>query len=463
MEKMWQGRFSEDSSELLEEFNASINFDKNLYEFDIKGSIAHAKMLGSCGIISNDESQKIISGLEQILEEIKNDEFEFKISDEDIHMAVEKRLSQIIGVKIGGKLHTARSRNDQVAVDFRMYVLSKNREIANLILDLITTIKDIAKENLDTLMPGFTHLQHAQPVSLAYHMMAYANMFKRDCERFMESFHRNNLNPLGSAALAGTPHKIDRFQTSKILNFNAPTSNAMDSVSDRDFALEILFNISVLFMHTSRLCEELILWSSQEFRYITISDKFATGSSIMPQKKNPDVAELIRGKTGRVYGNLFGLFTTMKSLPLAYNKDMQEDKVGVFDSVKTTYESLVILTQMLKTTKFSKENMLKACKIGHLSATDLADYLVREKNIPFRKAHFITGKCVALAESKGLDLSELLLDDLKSVDENIDENALISLNLEKSKESRQSYGGTSNKSVLNQILEIEEFLKSQKI
>lgn len=463
MEKMWQGRFSEDSSELLEEFNASINFDKNLYEFDIKGSIAHAKMLGSCGIISNDESQKIISGLEQILEEIKNDEFEFKISDEDIHMAVEKRLSQIIGVKIGGKLHTARSRNDQVAVDFRMYVLSKNREIANLILDLITTIKDIAKENLDTLMPGFTHLQHAQPVSLAYHMMAYANMFKRDCERFMESFHRNNLNPLGSAALAGTPHKIDRFQTSKILNFNAPTSNAMDSVSDRDFALEILFNISVLFMHTSRLCEELILWSSQEFRYITISDKFATGSSIMPQKKNPDVAELIRGKTGRVYGNLFGLFTTMKSLPLAYNKDMQEDKIGVFDSVKTTYESLVILTQMLKTTKFSKENMLKACKIGHLSATDLADYLVREKNIPFRKAHFITGKCVALAESKGLDLSELLLDDLKSVDENIDENALISLNLEKSKESRQSYGGTSNKSVLNQILEMEEFLKSQKI
>ena len=438
MEKMWQGRFSESSSKLLEEFNASIHFDKNLYEYDIKGSIAHATMLGECGIIKKDESDKIAEGLKQVLAEIESGNFEFKTSDEDIHMAVEKRLSEIIGSEIGGKLHTARSRNDQVALDFRLYVLAKNLEISSLLLELISTLNSIAKENLNTLMPGFTHLQHAQPVSLAYHLMAYASMFRRDFERFASSYERNNLNPLGSAALAGTPHKIDRFKTTELLGFKEPTMNAMDSVSDRDFALEILFNISVVFMHMSRLCEELILWSSQEFSYIKISDKFATGSSIMPQKKNPDVAELIRGKSGRVYGNLVALLTTMKSLPLAYNKDMQEDKEGVFDSVQTAASSLIILNEMLKATTFNKDKMLKACKMGHLSATDLADYLVKEKNIPFRQAHFITGKCVAMAESKGLDLSEVTLSDLQSVDENMDEGALNSLNLENSKEARKN-------------------------
>lgn len=457
--KLWGGRFSEEGSKLLEEFNASINFDKKLYKFDIKGSASHAKMLAKQGIITPDESNQICAGLNQILDEIESGNFEFKISDEDIHMSIESRLSDIIGKEIGGKLHTARSRNDQVAVDFRQYVMSANLEVSKLILNLISTLKDIASLNLNTLMPGYTHLQHAQPVSLAYHMMAYSFMFMRDYERFISSFERNNLNPLGSAALAGTPHNINREFTSKELGFTAPTYNAMDSVSDRDFALEILFNISVLFMHTSRICEELILWSTSEFSFVTMSDKFSTGSSIMPQKKNPDVAELIRGKTGRVYGNLIGLLTVMKSLPLAYNKDTQEDKEGVFDSVESAKQSLIILTEMLKTTKFNSENMLKACQKGHLSATDLADYLVKEKNIPFRQAHHIVGECVAKAEELGLDLSQMSLDELSKIDKKIDNISV--LNLENSKEARKSYGGTSNSSVLEQIGIIENFLKNR--
>lgn len=458
MQKMWEGRFSEASSELLEAFNASINFDKNLYKQDISGSIAHAKMLGGCGILTKQESQKIIDGLKLILLEIDSGKFEFSISDEDIHMAVEKRLSDLIGKELGGKLHTARSRNDQVALDFRLYVLEKNKEISSLLLNLIKTFNDIAKQHQDTLMPGFTHLQHAQPISLAYHMLAYAFMFKRDYERLISSYERNNYSPLGSAALAGTPHSIKREFVANELGFIAPSSNAMDSVSDRDFALELLFNISLIFTHSSRLCEELILWSTSEFGYITISDKFSTGSSIMPQKKNPDVAELIRGKTGRVYGNLFGLLTVMKGIPLAYNKDMQEDKEGVFDSVKAAIESLIILNEMLKTTKFNKDNMLKACKIGHLTATDLADYLVSKKQIPFREAHFISGKCVAKAESLSKDISELSLDELKSIDERIDDGALAALNLQNSKEVRKSIGGTANISTNAQISQLDNFL-----
>ena len=461
MKKMWEGRFSEASSELLEKFNASIEFDKNLYFEDITGSIAHATMLGECGIITKNESKKIIKGLEQILKEFENGKFEIKISDEDIHMAVEKRLGEIIGAELGGKLHTARSRNDQVATDFRRFVLRSNLEISKLLLNLITSFNEIAKANLNTLMPGYTHLQHAQPVSLAQHLMAYAFMFKRDFDRLISSYERNNFSPLGSAALAGTPHKINRNQTAELMGFKAPLSNSMDGVSDRDFALEILFNISVIFTHTSRLCEELILWSSQEFGFITISDKFSTGSSIMPQKKNPDVAELIRGKTGRVYGNLMALLTTMKALPLAYNKDMQEDKEGVFDSVEQAKNSLVILNEMLKTTKFNEENMLKATKTGHLSATDLADFLVREKNVPFRQAHFITGKCVARAEKLGIDLSEISLKELRKIYADFDESAIEILNLANSKEARTSLGGTANASVKTQIKEIEKWLKSK--
>ncbi|WP_260953119.1 argininosuccinate lyase [Campylobacter sp. RM16187] len=456
---MWSGRFSEASSRLLEEFNASIGFDKNLYREDIAGSKAHAKMLGACGILKPDEAEAIIKGLDAVLTEIEEGKFEFKIEDEDIHMSVEKRLSEIIGSELGGRLHTARSRNDQVALDFRLYAQRSSLEIMNEIYSLISTLNSLASRHLDTLMPGFTHLQHAQPISLAYHLLAYAFMFKRDHERFSSSYGRNNLCPLGSAALAGTPHPIDREIVARELKFSGVTQNAMDSVSDRDFALEILFNISVLMTHASRLCEELILWSSQEFGFVTISDTYSTGSSIMPQKKNPDVAELIRGKTGRVNGNLIALLTTMKGLPLAYNKDMQEDKEGVFDSVHTALTSVHILNEMMKEAKFNEKNMLEATKKGHLSATDLADFLVREKNVPFRTAHFITGKAVAKAENLGVDLSELNSKQLKEVDENLDENAVKFLDLYASKEARTSLGGTSNLSVQKQMNSLNEWLK----
>ena len=456
---MWEGRFSEASSALLEEFNASIGFDRALWQEDIAGSKAHARMLGACGILKPDESEKIVAGLDAVFEEIKSGKFELKTADEDIHMAVEKRLSELIGSDLGGRLHTARSRNDQVALDFRLYVLKSGAEIFEKIRELVEALRDIASNHADTLMPGYTHLQHAQPVSLAYHLLAYAFMFRRDYERFVSSRERNNLCPLGSAALAGTPHPINRELVARELGFAGVTPNAMDSVSDRDFALEILFNVSVLMTHASRLCEELILWSSQEFGFVTISDAYSTGSSIMPQKKNPDVAELIRGKTGRANGNLVALLTVMKGLPLAYNKDMQEDKEGVFDSVATALASLEILKQMLKTAKFNEQNMLAMTRRGHLTATDLADYLVREKNVPFRRAHFITGKAVAYAENLGLDLSELNAQQLASVDESLGGDAVKFLDLRASKEARSSQGGTANASVNVQIEFLNEWLK----
>ena len=459
MKKMWEGRFSEASSALLEEFNASIGFDRALWQEDIAGSKAHARMLGACGILKPEESEKIVAGLDVVFEEIKSGKFEFKTADEDIHMAVEKRLSELIGSDLGGRLHTARSRNDQVALDFRLYVLKSGAQIAEKTRELVEALRDIASKHADTLMPGYTHLQHAQPVSLAYHLLAYAFMFRRDYERFASSRERNNLCPLGSAALAGTPHPINRELVAQQLGFAGVTPNAMDSVSDRDFALEILFNVSVLMTHASRLCEELILWSSQEFGFVTISDAYSTGSSIMPQKKNPDVCELIRGKTGRVNGNLVALLTVMKGLPLAYNKDMQEDKEGVFDSVATALASLEILKQMLKTAKFNEQNMLAMTRRGHLTATDLADYLVREKNVPFRRAHFITGKVVAYAENLGLDLSELNAQQLASVDESLDAGAVKFLDLNASKEARKSQGGTANESVAAQIEILNEWLK----
>ena len=457
-QKMWDGRFEEGSSELLEEFNASIFFDKKLYKEDITGSLAHAKMLCAIGVLSKDELSSIQSGLGQVLAEIESGKFEFSVSQEDIHMAVEGRLTEIIG-EAGKKLHTARSRNDQVATDFRLYVQKQNDNLAGLTKELIKTIVEISKKHTTTLVPGMTHLQHAQPVSFAFLMLAYASMFKRDFERFLDSKKRNNFSPLGSAALAGTPHKIDREMTAAELGFDAPTVNAMDGVSDRDFALEILFNISVLFTHISRLSEELILWSSYEFKWVTMSDKYSTGSSIMPQKKNPDVAELLRGKTGRVYGNLMGLLTVMKGLPLAYNKDMQEDKEGVFDSVETAVASLVILNEMLKTMKIEPDNMLKACRVGHLTATDLADYLVK-KGVPFRETHHISGKAVALAEKKGVDLSELTFEELKSIDNRIENDAMEVIKHINSMNARKSTGGTSEESVLTQIKYFDDFLVS---
>jgi argininosuccinate lyase len=368
-------------------------------------------------------------------------------------MAVENRLSQIIGTP-AGRLHTARSRNDQVATDFTLYVQDKTLDIKEKLKKLITTFVDIALKHSDTLIPGMTHLQHAQPINFGFHMLAYANMFKRDFERFTSSYERNNYSPLGSAALAGTPHNIDRFKTAELLGFTAPTNCALDSSSNRDFALEILFNIATSMMHISRISEELILWSSYEFGFVRMSDEYATTSSIMPQKKNPDVPELLRGKTGRAYGNLIGLLTVMKGLPLAYNKDTQEDKEGVFDSVETIEISLDILTAVMETLIINKENMEKACKIGHLTATDLADYLVQKQNIPFRTAYYITKDVVAYANGLTKDVSELTIEEVRASSselQSVSEDIIDCLNLRNSMNARQSFGGTSTSETNHQV------------
>ena len=462
MEKMWSGRFAQDASSLLEQFNASIMFDRKLYREDIEGSVAHAQMLAHQGILTQDELVSIESGMAQVLSEIEAGSFEWKIGDEDLHMAIEKRLTVIIG-EAGKKLHTARSRNDQVALDFRRYVLRKNNEIAEKIQLLMSIIVDISREHTTTLLPGMTHLQHAQPINFAFHLLAYVTMFKRDVERFESSYERNNISPIGCAALAGTPHNINREMTAKTLGFDSVSVNCLDTVSDRDFALEILFNISTLMMHISRISEEIILWSSYEFRFVELSDEYSTGSSIMPQKKNPDVPELLRGKTGRVYGNLMGLLTVMKGLPLAYNKDTQEDKEGVFDSIETIEMSLEILGEALKTMTIKPENMARACKLGHLSATDLADYLVEHCGVPFREAHFITGRAVARAEVLNIDLSEIDFNELHAIDDRIKEDVIRYLSIEHSMNARTSQGGTAEVRTLEQIIYFDNYLKDAKL
>lgn len=457
MDKMWSGRFGATTSTLLDAFNASIMFDRKLYREDIEGSIAHATMLSRQGILTEQESQLIIKGLTQVKDEIEAGTFEWKISDEDIHMAVEKRLTAIIG-ESGKKLHTARSRNDQVAVDFRRYVLRKNGEIAEALRVLMQEILVVAQKHTETLMPGMTHLQHAQPINFGFHLGAYLSMFKRDIERFESSKERNNISPLGCAALAGTPHNIDREATAELLGFESVSLNCLDTVSDRDFALEILFNISTMMMHISRLSEELVMWSSYEFGFVELSDEYSTGSSIMPQKKNPDVPELLRGKTGRVYGSLIGLLTVMKGLPLAYNKDTQEDKEGVFDAVETAEISLEILKEAIKTMQVKSENMEKACAIGHLSATDLADYLVEKCGIAFREAHFITGKAVAKGEELKIDLSKMQLSDLVAIDSRIGEDVLEYLGLRHSMNARKSQGGTASVRTQEQLAYFKNYL-----
>lgn len=456
--EMWSGRFSNASDKLLKEFNASLNIDKALFEEDIQGSIAHAKMLESCGILKKEELNAIVKGLEQVKSEIEQDKFVFDINDEDIHMAVEKRLSEIIGSERGGKLHTARSRNDQVATDLKLFVKKSHIELIKLLKELIQTMLNHAKAHKKTIMPSFTHLQHAQPISFSFYILAYAFMLMRDIQRLQNSLELTDFSPLGSCACAGTSYIANRELSARILGFKNIMPNAMDGVSDRDFALDLLYDIAVIFTHVSRLCEEMILFSSSEFSFITISDSFSTGSSIMPQKKNPDVCELIRGKTGRVYGNLISLLTIMKALPLSYNKDMQEDKEGLFDSVKTAKDSLIILNAMLKEIQVNKENMLDACKKGHLLATDLADYLVREKNIPFRKAHFIVGNVVMQAEKQGIDISEIK--DLSKIDPIFDEKATELLNFEISLNSKQSEGSSSVASVEKQIQILEDFIRN---
>ncbi|MCW8894944.1 argininosuccinate lyase [Sulfurimonas sp.] len=458
MDKMWSGRFLASASNLLDEFNASIMFDRKLYQEDIEGSLAHAAMLAKQGILTKEELTQITDGLNQVKAEIESGEFEWNISDEDLHMGIEKRLTAIIG-DAGKKLHTARSRNDQVAVDFRRFVLKRNLEIVDALKLLMKEILVVADKHTETLIPGMTHLQHAQPTNFGFHLGAYLSMFKRDIARFEDSYKRNNVSPLGCAALAGTPHNIDRNMTAELLGFDSVSTNCLDTVSDRDFALEILFNISTMMMHISRLSEELVMWSSYEFSFVELSDEYSTGSSIMPQKKNPDVPELLRGKTGRVYGSLMGLLTVMKGLPLAYNKDTQEDKEGVFDSVETALISLEILKEAIKTMEVKAHNMEAACSVGHLAATDLADYLVEKCDIPFREAHFITGRAVAKSEELKIDLSDIEFKYLKEIDSRISEDVLDFLVLRTSMNARTSEGGTSTARTKEQLESFKTFLQ----
>lgn len=455
-EKPWAGRFSLPTDKFVEEFNASIGFDKRLYKFDIKGSMAHARMLARQNIITEDEARIIISGLEKVLEEIESGRFTFSEDDEDIHMAVEKRLTEIVG-PVGGKLHTARSRNDQVALDVRMYVIEEAETAKAYILNLQTVLVEKAINNLGVIMPGFTHLQTGQPILYSHYLMAYFQMFKRDFLRINDMVMRMNYSPLGAAAMAGTTFPIDRTFTASELGFYGPTENSVDSVSDRDFTIEFLSALSICMMHLSRFSEELILFSNPDFGFINLSDDYCTGSSIMPQKKNPDIPELIRGKTGRVYGNLMAMLTIMKGLPLAYNKDMQEDKEPLFDSVDTVLASLKIFAPMITKITVNEDKMREAAGRGYSTATDLADYLVR-KGLPFRQAHHAVGKTVAYAIERDKKLEELSLEEMRRFSSIIDEDVFKYISLDASVNSRNSYGGTSAESVMTQIKLAQGFL-----
>ena len=456
--KLWGGRFQKETDNLVNELNASIGFDQRLYREDITGSMAHAKMLGACGIISMEDVAAILEGLQSILEDVEAGKVEFTADNEDIHMNVEALLTARIG-DAGKRLHTARSRNDQVALDFRMYVREQIPTIVGQLLELETVLCRQAKQYQTAVMPGYTHLQRAQPISFAQHLMAYANMFARDVTRLEDCAKRLNECPLGSGALAGTTYPIDRWQTAKALDFDAPMSNSLDGVSDRDYALELMSALSILMMHLSRFSEEVILWCSWEFKFIELDDAYATGSSIMPQKKNPDVAELVRGKTGRVYGDLMSLLTVMKGLPLAYNKDMQEDKEPVFDAIDTVEICLPVFAAMLDTMTVRTDNMRKAAGKGFINATDCADYLTK-KGMPFRDAYTVTGKLVAACTAQGKMLEELTLDELKAVSELFEADVYEAINLENCMALRSSYGGPAVSETTRQIEAIEDFVKA---
>ncbi len=445
-EKPWGGRFREETLKIVEVFTASIGFDKRMYRQDIRGSMAHAKMLAAVGVLTAQEAQTLVEGLAEVEKEIERGEIDFPVSVEDIHMAVEKRLTEKVG-PVGGKLHTGRSRNDQVALDLRLYLADEMKEVLDLLRGLCETFAVRAFREADTLLPGYTHLQRAQPVTFGHHWLAYFEMFSRDIERMKDTLGRTRRSPLGSGALAGTPYPLDREMVARELGFDAIMRNSLDGVSDRDFALEFLFNASVIMTHLSRLSEELVIWSSQEFRFVTLSDGFCTGSSIMPQKKNPDVPELLRGKTGRVNGNLLALLTTMKALSLAYNKDMQEDKEPVFDSLDTIKGSLAIAIEMVRSLKINPERAKMALKEGFVNATDLADYLAK-KGMPFRHAHEIAGKAVALAEEKKVGLEELPLAELRGLSQMIGEDIFEALSMTKSLSSRKATGGPAPENVI---------------
>ena len=452
--KLWKGRFSKAATSSADEFNASIEFDQRLYREDITGSIAHARMLGKQGIITPDESLLIIETLQDILKDIEEGKVEFTIESEDIHMNIESILTERIG-DVGKKLHTARSRNDQVAVDIRLYLKKETAAVRSVLTELEDALEKLAKEHTDTVMPGYTHLQRAQPVTLAYHLLAYYQMFSRDMERFDDCLQRIDRLPLGSGALAGTTYDTDRDFLAKELGFAQVLPNGMDAVADRDFAIEFINCCAITMMHLSRFCEELILWSSAEFDFVEIDDSFSTGSSIMPQKKNPDMAELIRGKTGRIYGDLMSLLTICKGLPMAYNKDLQEDKIPVFDAADTLKASVSIFTEMILTMKVKTGNMEKAAKYGYMNATDAADYLV-SKGLPFRDCHEIIGRMVLYCINKGIALDELTMEEFKSFSDKFDDDIYDKIAVRSCIKAKRSKGSTSFESVEAQLADIDE-------
>ncbi|WP_124097972.1 argininosuccinate lyase [Ruminococcus sp. Marseille-P6503] len=447
--KMWAGRFTKEIDERVNDFNSSISFDARMYKQDIEGSIAHAEMLGECGIIDKSESEKIIDGLKVILADIQSGKLEFDPTAEDIHMFNEAELTARIG-DAGKRLHTARSRNDQVALDLRMYLKAEIKEIEKLVRELTETLCGLAEKNLNTVMPGYTHLQRAQPITFAHHLMAYAQMLLRDLGRLEDTYKRTNIMPLGSGALASTTYPIDRQKVCGLLGFDEITQNSLDGVSDRDFCIELASAISILMMHLSRFSEEIVLWCSWEFKFIELDDAYATGSSIMPQKKNPDITELIRGKTGRVYGDLTTLLTMMKGLSLAYNKDMQEDKEAIFDAVDTVKLCLTTFIPMIETMKVIPENMRNAAARGFINATDCADYLVK-KGLPFRDAYKITGTLVHTCIEKNLTLETLPLEEYKSLCDTFEEDIYDAISLEACVMQRKAAGGPAPESVMAQI------------
>jgi argininosuccinate lyase len=455
--KLWGGRFSKGTAKTVDTFGSSIGFDQKLYKEDINGSRAHAKMLAKIDVLTNEELDKILVALDEIESSIKKGDITFKEEYEDIHMNIESLLTERVGYP-GKKIHTARSRNDQVAVDIRLYLKEEIVEICGLIEELLKTLLQLSEKNIDVILPGFTHLQHAQPIRLSFHLMAYFEMFKRDHMRLTDCLGRMDVLPLGAGALSGTTYDTDRDFLAKELDFAKVSLNALDSVSDRDYLIEFQSDASILMMHFSRFCEELILWNTSEFSFVEMDDAYSTGSSIMPQKKNPDVAELIRGKTGRVYGNLMGILTIMKGLPLAYNKDMQEDKPGMFDTVETLKAVIPIFGEMLSTLTFNTEKMLKATAMGFLNATDIADYLVK-KGLPFRSAHEVVGRMVLYCTEKKCNIEDMSLSELKSFHEDIQEDLLEVAKIENCTDSKISAGGTSRKNVLQMIKTNKEFLK----
>ena len=457
--KLWGGRFEGTVEEWVEQFGASISFDHQLAKFDLMGSLAHVQMLGQTGILSLEEAEQIQDGLKALLRDLEAGELHFDIANEDIHMNMEVLLTEKIG-PLAGKLHTARSRNDQVATDMHLYLKEQLGHVLDKLANLNSVLLDLAEKHVETIMPGYTHLQHAQPISFAHHLMAYYNMFQRDSERFAFNLKHTDLSPLGAAALAGTTFPIDRQLSSGLLGFQHPYTNSLDAVSDRDFILEFLSNASILMMHMSRFCEEIINWCSFEYQYISLSDSFSTGSSIMPQKKNPDMAELIRGKTGRVYGNLLGLLTVMKSLPLAYNKDLQEDKEGMFDTVETILNSLDVLAGMLSSMQVNKAKMQQSTENDFSNATELADYLA-EKGLPFREAHEIVGKLVLDSIKHGKNIQDWDLEELQVYHPLIEEDIYIYLRPETAVQRRNSLGGTGFEQVKHQIEQAKKELKGE--